>query len=285
MNKIALDGTVEDQKELGLFDAFDCTSNVIKQSSIDLTLTGDCDTRDYTAYSQHTRKLIEVVHFVSSNQVKVQSCKMNIKLYSGHCRPGNYFDLYLGTNWINPSKGRINGMDAMVLIIDEDYILKGSACLDAWETGIMNINLGEQQIRLPVKKGTASHTRSNLFLHGSAFSQTSFTCTPVYGWKNKGPVFRGQNNTHSPKRSHEVVRAEIDLRMEEILGLVDVRKEMLYLPAAGKSIKFSSVKSFHETQSVRTDGLTYLELERHSPLKTFFLYLIIIYLHGIWICV
>ena len=181
VNKLLVDGYIKDQDELGYIEAYDCTNNVIQRGSIDLTEVGKCDINDYAAYHESTNKLIEVVHYRSTNEVKLKACKMNIKIYSGYCRPGNYLKIWYGINWLDPSSGKDHGLDNMDLIIEEQYKLDGDACRKGWKTGEVTFNLGTQQVKIPVKKGEPSHSKTNLYLHGSNFNQEHYNCTPIFG--------------------------------------------------------------------------------------------------------
>ena len=74
VNKLPVDGYIKNQYELGYIEAYDCTNNVVHKGSIDLTEVGKCNVRDYAAYQESTDKLIEVVHYKSTNEVKLKSC-------------------------------------------------------------------------------------------------------------------------------------------------------------------------------------------------------------------
>ena len=243
VNKLPVDGYIKDQDELGYIEAYDCTNNVIQRGSIDLTEVGKCNINDYAAYHESTNKLIEVVHYKSTNEVKLKACKMNIKIYSGYCRPGNYLKIWYGINWLDPSSGKDHGLDNMDLIIEEQYKLDGDACRKGWKTGEVTFNLGTQQVKIPVKKGEPSHSKTNLYLHGSNFNQEHYNCTPAYGWTQKGPIYRGQDNQYTKKNKHEVIKAEIDLKLEEVYGMTNTKDKVLYIPSAGTEIEFGAIQN------------------------------------------
>ena len=261
VNKLPVDGYIKDQDELGYIEAYDCTNNVIQRGSIDLTEVGKCDINDYAAYHESTNKLIEVVHYKSTNEVKLKACKMNIKIYSGYCRPGNYLKIWYGINWLDPSSGKDHGLDNMDLIIEEQYKLDGDACRKGWKTGEVTFNLGTQQVKIPVKKGEPSHSKTNLYLHGSNFNQEHYNCTPAYGWTQKGPIYRGQDNQYTKKNKHEVIKAEIDLKLEEVYGMTNTKDKVLYIPSAGTEIEFGAIQNIHEIFTATKGTITIIKSE------------------------
>ena len=261
VNMLPVDGYVKDQDELGYIQAYDCTNNVVQRGSIDLTEIGKCNVKDYAAYQESTSELIEVVHHKSTNEVKLKACKMNIRIYSGYCRPGNYLKLFFGINWVNPEAGKGHGLDNMDLIIEEQYKLDGDTCRNGWKTGEMQFNLGNQQVTIPIKKGKPSHSKTNLYLHGSQFNQEYYNCTPAYGWAQKGPIYRGQNNQYTKKNNNEVVKAEIDLKMEEVYGMASIRDKTLYIPSAGTDIQFENINDVHDIFTTTKGTITIMRSE------------------------
>ena len=250
VNKNTISGHNVDENELGTLIGYDCTNNIIKKESIDLTTTQDCNKEDYASYDEGQKINMELIHYKSTQQIQIKTCKMNIKLYNGYCRPGNYVSLWFGIDWVNPGSGTQHGLDAMQLILEEQYTIEAGVCRTAWDTGKLKINLGQQMVTINSERNNPTHSKTILYLHGSTFSADHFNCTPAYGWGNKGKVYRGQYNQFVKKKSHEVLKAEIDLRLQLIHGVIDREKDILYLPEAGKTITIKTMPAILDIKSV-----------------------------------
>ena len=145
-------------------------------------------------------------------------------------------------------QGQRNGLDTFVTQVTEDYIISEHTCRKAWKTGLFEINLGRQQVSIGVSLNAPSHTLTNIYLHGSTYG-ANYNCSPVYGWTGTGPVYRGQDNPFGEKKSHKVVRASLNLKLKKVFSLIDTKKQILYIPSAGKEIDIKSMGQEYTTES------------------------------------
>ena len=248
VHKIPTDGTDPLMRSLGFLEAFDCSQEIIKKDSVDLTQVGRCNKDDYMAYETEQPITIELLHHKTTEEVLLNACQLEIELATAYCRPGNYLSLWTGLGWSSPSAGGGNGLDGFATSLKEDFIVTEHVCRNTWKTGQFEINLGRQQISITVPQGEPSHTRTNLYLHGSTYGQ-NFNCSPVYGWGASGPVYRGQDNQFSEKISQEVVRAVLTLKLKKVFSLIDTSKGKLYVPSAGKELDVESMGQEYSTNS------------------------------------
>jgi hypothetical protein len=80
IHKLSVDGTSEQMKSLGFLEAFDCTKEIIKKSSVDLTRTGKCSKNDYMAYEPEQSTTVELIHHRTSEENLVDACHLTIQL-------------------------------------------------------------------------------------------------------------------------------------------------------------------------------------------------------------
>ena len=235
-------------QSLGFLEAFDCRKEIIKKDSVDLTRVGKCNKDDYMAYEPEKSTEIELLHHRTSEEILIKACQLKVEVSTAYCRPGNYFGLWTPFEFMSPSKGQRNGLDTFVTQVTEDYIISEHTCRKAWKTGLFEINLGRQQVSIGVSLNQPSHTLTNIYLHGSTYG-ANYNCSPVYGWTGTGPVYRGQDNPFGEKKSHEVVRASLNLKLKKVFSLIDTKKQILYIPSAGKEIDIKSMDQEYTTES------------------------------------
>ena len=265
-HKLSVDGTNNQFQSLGFLEAFDCTKEIIKKSSVDLTRTGKCNKDDYMAYSPEKPTIVELIHHRTSEEVLVDACHLTIQLSTAYCRPGNMLGIWSDLfNFIPPGKGGGHGIDGFVTHFTENFDVSEDTCRSAWRTGIFKVDLGKQHVSIPIRHGEPSHTKTSLYLHGYKYTQ-HYNCTPAYGWHSTGPIYRGQKDPFSDKRSHEVVRAELTLQMKKVFSLVDVNKQRLYIPSAGKEVDLTSMPQESTTMSPSIG--TIVILKGNLPLDT-----------------
>lgn len=248
VHKVPTDGTDPLMRSLGFLEAFDCSQEMTKRDSVDLTQVGECNKDDYMAYETEQPITMELLHHKTTEEVLLNACQLEIELATAYCRPGNYLSLWTGLGWSSPSAGGGNGLDGFATTLKEDFIVSEHVCRNTWKTGQFEINLGRQQISIAVPQGEPSHTRTSLYLHGSTYGQ-NFNCSPVYGWSASGPVYRGQDNQFSEKVSHEVTRAILTLKLKKVFSLLDTSKGKLYVPSAGKELDVQSMGQEYSTSS------------------------------------
>ena len=258
VHKVPVDGTDPLMRSLGFLEAYDCSQGITKKDSVDLTRVGKCNKDDYMAYETEQPITIELLHHKTTEEVLLNACHLEIELATAYCRPGNYLSLWTGLGWSSPSAGGGNGLDGFATTLKEDFIIPEHVCRSTWRTGTFEINLGRQQVSVAVPQGKPSHTRTSLYLHGSAYGQ-NFNCSPVYGWHDSGPVYRGQSNQFSEKISHEVVRAVLTLKLQKVFSLADMSKGKLYIPSAGKELDIESMAQEYSTNSPSVGTLVILK--------------------------
>ena len=234
-------GESKNHEQYGLLEAYDCSNKITKQESLDLTKLGNCNINDYKAYNNKEEVFIELLHHKTSQEIEVKTCKLNVKLYSAYCRPGNYLNLWLNVNWVSTNIGGNHGIDGFSQILEEQVNISEHTCKQAWETGVFKTDLGTQEINIQLNKiGQPIHTKSDIFMHNSKVSE-NFNCTPAYGWQGDGLIYRGQHNQSTKKRKHEVIKAQLDLEMSLKYALVDHEEDKLYIPSAGLELKISEM--------------------------------------------
>ena len=201
------------------------------------------------AYEQEKPTIVELIHHRTSEEVLVDACHLTIQLSTAYCRPGNMLSIWSNVfSFISPESGGGHGIDGFVTHLTENFDISEDTCRSAWRTGVFKIDLGKQHVSIPVPRGEPSHTKTSLYLHGSKYTQY-YNCSPAYGWDETGPVYRGQGDPFSEKRSHEVVRAELTLQMKRVFSLVDINKQRLYIPSAGKEIDLMTMPQEYTTMS------------------------------------
>ena len=53
-----------------------------------------------------------------------------------------------------------------------------------------------------------------------------------------------------------MIKAEIDLKMEEVYGMTNTRDEILYIPSAGTEIRFETIQNIHEISTATKGTIT-----------------------------
>ena len=103
-------------------EAFDCTKEIIKKSSVDLTKTGKCSKDDYMAYEQEKSTIVELIHHRTSEEVLVHACHLTIQLSTAYCRPGNMLSIWSNVfSFISPESGGGHGIDGFVTHLTENF--------------------------------------------------------------------------------------------------------------------------------------------------------------------
>merc|ERR1711893_514607 len=133
-----------------------------------------------------------------------------------------------------------DGMTALRTINVENLPLTTTNCQELWKNGRTYIRLSNEEIMISVEKGKRQEKYQQQYLHGS-YLNDRYECKPAHGFSNGGNIFKGLNNQYSKKLSHEVIRVDLEIQLNKINGILDIKSNKISIPKAGISTDIKSV--------------------------------------------